>query len=128
MKYSELGGGRGYLEYPLITCEYLYNFDVHLNFVKFDPEQRLLKYLPKRDTSLADFSAVSALFNKTLEYGWGDLCAANKMLFFEGFEFNQPFAIEKTSKLERLLPPQSLVVRKRTVRRLIGRLLNVLSL
>lgn len=119
-----VGSGRGYLEYPLITYEYLYNFDVHLHFVKFDFEKLVLSYLPKRDTSLSAFDGVSALFNRTLEYGWDELCAANKMLFFEGFEFNQVFAIEKTSELKKLLPSQSLVVPKKPVRRLLGRLLN----
>lgn len=123
-----VGSGRGYIEYPLVTCEYLYNFEVHLNLVKYDFEKRLMKYLPKRDTSLSEFAAISALFNKTLEYGWGELCAANKVLFFEGVEFNQPFSVEKTNELVKLLPSQSLIVRKRAVRRILGQLLNKLGL
>jgi SAM-dependent methyltransferase len=123
-----VGAGRGYFEYPLITYEYLYDFDVHLHFVKFDFEQRVLRYLPKCDTAFPEFAAVSSLFYKTLEYGWDDLCAANKRLFFEGVEFNQPFAVAKTSKLEKLLPSQSLIVPKRTMRRFLGRILNKLGL
>lgn len=123
-----VGSGRGYLEYPLITYEYLYDFDVHLHFVKFDSETGVLRYLPKSDTAFHEFAAVSSLFNKTLESGWSDLCAANKQLFFEGFEFNQPFAIEKTRELERLLPSQSLIVPKRTVRKFLGWVVNVLGL
>lgn len=123
-----VGAGRGYLEYPLITYEYLYNFDVHLHFVKFDFEQRVLRYLPKRDTAFPEFDAVNSLFYKTLEGGWDDLCAANKGLFFEGFEFDQPFAVERACKLEKLLPPRSLIVPKRAVRRFIGRIVNKLGL
>ena len=62
-----VGTGRGYIEYPLATYEYLYGFDVHRHFLKFDFEKRALRYLPKRDTSFAEFSAVTALFNKTLK-------------------------------------------------------------
>lgn len=123
-----VGAGRGYIEYPLITCEYMYNFDVHLHFVKYDFEQRVLRYLPKRDTTFSEFSAVSALFYKTLELGWDDLCAANKRLFFEGIEFNHPFAVEITRDLERLLPSESLIVPKRAVRKFLDRVANKLGL
>jgi SAM-dependent methyltransferase len=123
-----VGVGRGYLEYPLITYEYLYNFLVHLHFVKFDFDQRVLRYLPKRDTAFSEFTAVNSLFYKTLEHGWDDLCAANKLFFFEGFEFNQPFAIEKANEIEKLLPSQSVIVPKKTVRRLTGQIINKLGL
>ncbi|MFN3751978.1 MAG: class I SAM-dependent methyltransferase [Thiobacillus sp.] len=123
-----VGRGRGYLEYPLITYEYLYDFDVHLHFVKFDFEQGVLRYLPKRDTVFPEFSVVSALFNKTLVHGWDELCAANKKLFFEGVEFSQPFAVEKTCELEKLLPDQSLIVPKKIIRKRVGQILNKLGL
>ncbi|MBY0579472.1 MAG: methyltransferase domain-containing protein [Burkholderiales bacterium] len=123
-----VGSGRGYLEYPLITYEYMYNFKVHLHFVKFDFDLMVLRYLPKSDTTFSEFAAVSALFNKTLEHGWSDLCAANKMLFFEGFEFHRPFAVEKTYEIEKLLPHLSFVVPKKAVRKFIGQVLNKLGL
>jgi len=123
-----VGSGRGYLEYPLITYEYLYNFDVHQHFVKYDSEKEILSYLPKRDTAFPMFDAVTALFHRMLECGWDDLCAANKELFFEGFEFSRPFAVEQAGKLEVLLPSRTLVVPKRTIRRLAGRILNKLGL
>jgi hypothetical protein len=71
---------------------------------------------------------VSSLFYKTLEYGWDDLCTGNIALFFEGFEFNQPFSVEKTDKLERLVPSQSLISQKGFERRFISRIINKLGL
>jgi len=123
-----VGGGRGYVEYPLITYEYLYNFGVHIHFVKFDYELKILRYLPKHDTAFQEFSAVTSLFYKTLERGWDDLCSANNELFFEGVEFDKPFVVTKTSELERLLPAQSLIVQKRKVRKLVGKILNKFGL
>ncbi len=123
-----VGSGRGYLEYPLITYEYMYDFDVHLNFVKFDFEQGVLRYLPKRDTALPQFAAVTSLFYRTLECGWADLCSANKSLFFEGVEFNRAFAVEKTTELEKLVPSRSFIVPKRAVRRVLGQIMNKLGL
>lgn len=123
-----VGSGRGYLEYPLITYEYLYDFDVHLNFMKFNFKQNALLFLPKSETNIHDFFSISALFNKTLVCGWDDLCAGNKPLFFEGFEFSQPFIVEKEANLARLAPELSLVVNKNPVRRFIGRVMNRLGL
>lgn len=123
-----VGGGRGYIEYPLITYEYLYNFDVHLHFVKFDHEKNSLRYLPKRETAFSEFSAVNALFNRTLAYGWDELCAANKELFFEGVEFKQPFSIGKSRELDRLLPSASLITPKRAIRKFVGKIMNKIGL
>jgi SAM-dependent methyltransferase len=119
-----ISGGRGYLEYPMITYEYLYDFSVHLHFIKFDAEKKVLRYLPKRDTGLAQFSPVSALLNQTLENGWDELCAANHALFFEGFEYDQPFAVERSLSIDTLCPPLSLVTPKRRVRKLVGQIMN----
>lgn len=119
-----VGGGRGYLEYPLMTYEYLYDFDVHLNFVKFDAERRILRYLPKRESPLSEFSPVTDLFRHMLSQGWDDLCAANKPLFFEGFEFVHAFSIEKTNDIALLLPPLEAVAPKGVVRNVVTRLLN----
>lgn len=120
--------GRGYLEYPLVTYEYLYNFDVHLNFVKFDIEQRILRYLPKHETTFHEFSSVCALFNKMLAKGWDDLCSTNKRIFFEGIEFNQPFVVQKTYELEKLLPDPKVILPKNSIRKLAGQILNKLGL
>lgn len=123
-----VAGGRGYLEYPLITYEYLYNFDVHLHFVKFDSMSRLLRYLPKKDTSFSEFAKVNSFFFRMLELGWDDLCATNKEAFFEGFEFLQPFPTEKTNDLGKLMPSDALVTSKSRARVLVGRIQNKLRL
>ena len=123
-----VGGGRGYLEYPLITYEYLYDFDVHLHFVKFDFKQNTLMYLPKKETVFSEFSTVTAMFNRTLVSGWDDLCESNKMFFFEGVEFNKPFPIEKTIDLGKLLPSQASIIQKGAIRRFLGRLINKVGL
>jgi len=123
-----VAGGRGYLEYPLITYEYLYNFDVHLHFIKFDSKAKLLRYIPKKNTSFGEFSAVQSLFYKMLELGWDDLCAANRNVFFEGIEFLQPFLTEKTNEIGKLMPSDSFVIPKRKPRLLIDRIQNKLGL
>ncbi len=122
------GSGRGYLEYPLITYEYLYDFDVHMQFVKFDFANRILRYLPKKDTPLREFTPVCGILRLTLERGWGDLCSAQKNLFFEGFEFDSPFAISRETRIEKFLPSASAVRRKRFLRRAISYVENKIGL
>lgn len=123
-----VGGGRGYIEYPLITYEYLYNFSVHLHFVKFDAEGRVLRYMPKSNTTISEFHAIHSLYRTTLEHGWNDLCASNPEWFFEGFEFNDSFVVEKTLDPAGLLPNESLIIRKKLGRKLIGKIINKLGL
>jgi len=118
-----VGGGRGYLEYPLITYEFLYNFQVHLNLVKFIKEENSLIYLSKEKTKLNEFYPINKLFYRTLEKGWNDLCACNKGLFFEGFEFEVPFDVRQATSMEELVPPMSSVQSKTYVRNLSDRVL-----
>ena len=123
-----VGKGRGYIEYPMITYEYMYDFDVHLNFVKFDFDQNVLRYLPKQETSLNEFAGVSALFYRSLEYGWSDFCVDNKNLFFEGVEYSQSFTVNKTKEIGKLLPPKSVVVEKKAARKFLDRIKYKLDL
>ena len=123
-----VGSGRGYVEYPLITYEYLYDFDVHRHFVKFDFENRVLRYLPKEDTAFDEFSPVCGALRMTLEYGWGDLCSAHKNLFFEGFEFDNPFTILKETRIEKLLPSPLVIRKKSYLRRAISYFENKIGL
>lgn len=119
-----VSGGRGYIEYPLATYEYLYNFDVHLQLIKYDFTNNKLMYLPKNDLCLSELSPISDLLRRTLEWGWGDLCVANKSVFFEGFEFDKPFAVERAESLNSVLPNIDLIKRKSFLRRGITYLLD----
>ena len=119
-----VGGGRGYIEYPLATYEYLYNFDVHLQFVKYDFINKKLKYLPKIETYLSELSPISDFLRRSLELGWSDLCVANKTVFFEGFEFDKAFLVEKAANLNAVLPQSSLIKRKSFLRRGVSYLLD----
>ncbi len=123
-----VGSGKGYLEYPLITYEYLYNFNAHLQLLKFNFGSNTLNYLPKASTTLSSFSSVNALLNRSLQNGWDELCANNKSLFFEGFEFLAPFPIVFTSSIDQLSPLVSAVSKKSKTRSIITRVINKLPI
>lgn len=123
-----VGGGRGYLEYPLITYEYMYNFDVHLHFVKFDSDSQSLRYIPKKNTNFLEFKNVQSVFYKTLEYGWDDLCSYNKNVFFEGFEFNKPFKIDEDKNIDKLIPNTGLIQKRKFTTKILIKLINKIGL
>lgn len=88
---------RGYFEYPLITYDYLYNFDVHLNFLKYNDN---VMYLMKKDaTSLNEFKPIQAFFLKTLNNNYGDFLQKIPHCFFEGFEWDKPFELKYSKNL-----------------------------
>lgn len=125
---NRVSGGRGYIEYPLITYEYIYNFNVHTQFIKLDTINKMIVYMPKSDTPINIFKDVSDILRCSLEVGWGDLCQANQHLFFEGFEFLEPLKIAKAKSLSELLPARSSIKNKSTLRRGVNFLLNKFNL
>lgn len=123
-----VSGGRGYLEYPLIAYEYLYDFDVHKLILKFDTAHNHLHYVKKCDLSLSKFSPVTSLLRKSLDCRWDDLCAANKYMFFEGFEFAKEFHIAQEQDLTKYVPSDDVLKKKTFIRRAINKMMNVLKL
>ncbi|MCL5784050.1 MAG: class I SAM-dependent methyltransferase [Patescibacteria group bacterium] len=91
---------KGYIEYPTVYYEYLYNFSVHLNLLKFNKGQ--LIYLKKTDTPLCQFSSIHKLYYQTLKQGYSSFIDDLRDYMFEGFEWLSPFAIKKASSLEEL--------------------------
>lgn len=90
-------GRRGYIEYPTIYYEYLYNFSVHLQLVHFESGE--LRHMAKRDSTLDMFQPVQAIFYRSLELGFSDLVEDLKAVMFEGFEWDKPFPVRRVSSI-----------------------------
>lgn len=88
---------KGYLEYPLIYYDYIYNFPDHVTFLKFN--HGVLFYLPKSMTLLSEFSDVNGFFYESLKSGHACLIDSLKDDIMEGFEWDQPFQIERAKKI-----------------------------
>lgn len=90
---------KGYLEYPLITYDYLFNFNVHLNFLKYNNGE--LKWMKKSETPLSAFRHQQDFLLQVMLKGH-----MTKMLndlssyFFEGFEYTGDFRISKANSIE----------------------------
>lgn len=94
-----VGGGRGYIEFPLPPYEYLFDFDVHLNYVWFDVRCQKLNYVKKDRNSLDEFSTITGGLRRGLELGWDDLVRNNLPYFIQGFEFSKAFEVFEATSL-----------------------------
>jgi SAM-dependent methyltransferase len=92
---------RGYIEYPTIYYEYLYNFPAHLNFIKQRGND--LVYLTKSKTNFHDFKPVQAFFLESLDKGHKKLVDDLKEYMFEGFEWKCPFAVREAGSISDLI-------------------------
>ena len=93
--------GKGYLEYPLIYYEYLYNFKVHLNILNFNGE--VLRYMKKTSTSLNDFEPVQSFFYESLNKGHVSIINDLLPLMMEGFEWLSPFKTIEAKGIKELV-------------------------
>jgi hypothetical protein len=80
---------RGYMEYPLAYYEYLYNFDVHLNYVKMN--DGVLNYMKKSESTLNEFHPVQQFFVQAQMKGHSQMILDLLPLFMEGYEWEKPF-------------------------------------
>lgn len=98
-----VGRGKGYLEFPQITYEYMFDFGVHLHVIGYDPETRVLSYAPKADLPFKVFEPVTAKLRPMLENNWMDVIKLNPDYFFQGFEFDAPFEIRRVNSIADLM-------------------------
>jgi hypothetical protein len=118
---------KGYFEYPLVYYDYMYNFDVHVNFLKYD--NGCLKFMKKDETALNEFRPVQQFFNASLQKGYHSLINDLSTFFMEGFEWDKPFKIQEATKLEEVCykdinMPEAKVVIPQTSMQLLKQLIK----
>ncbi len=92
--------GRGYLEYPTVYYEYLYNFHVHRNVLR--RVEDVLLWLPKGSLPFAEFLPVQRFFYESLGAGFDEIVVALKATLMEGFEWQQAIKMRPARNLEEL--------------------------
>jgi SAM-dependent methyltransferase len=93
---------RGYVEFPTIYYEYLYNFAEHLNFVAYKEGELL--WMPKKETSLHEFEPMQRFLVRTLESGYDETIRAMKEIFFHGFEWRSGINARRVCEIKELVP------------------------
>lgn len=93
-------GKKGYIEFPLIYYDYLYNFPEHTQFVFF--RNNCIFWMPKTETALNTFSDVQKLFYKSCDQKYYRIIDDFKKFFFQGFEWFDIIETKRVSDLSML--------------------------
>lgn len=89
---------RGYIEFPTIYYEWIYNFDVHLTYLNY---KNGILYYSRKDKSIY-IEEVNRFFLDSLRGGIDSHIVALKDYFFQGFEWENNFVFQKTNKMQDL--------------------------
>ncbi len=96
---------KGYIEYPTILYDYMYDIPVHPNFLYFNQKTKTLNWLKKDDTSFSDFKEVQGFFRESVIQGHDCLIQSLEKSMIQGFEWSKPFTIKKSRSIKALVPP-----------------------
>jgi len=93
-------GKMGYIEFPTIYYDYLYNIPEHLQLLNVFNDK--IYHIPKKDSPLEQFNFLHGFFQNTLEKGYHDIIHSNKNVFFKGFEWETDIISERVNSIEKL--------------------------
>ncbi|WP_373032461.1 methyltransferase domain-containing protein [Sulfurovum sp.] len=105
----------GYIEYPTIYYEYLYNFKVHVTLLNY--KDNAIYYMDKDTSNLNRFLSVQTFFYETLQHGYDEIVRENKAYFFQGFEWEHKINIIKSDDMQDFLSFQIKLVNKNQLSR-----------
>lgn len=93
---------RGYIEFPTIFYEYLYNFDVHKNIMLY--KDGTIYWMKKSSVPLSVFRPINLFFQETLRFGQDQMIVPQKKIFFQGFEWFDDIRLVKAACISDLCP------------------------
>ncbi|MCG3164377.1 MAG: hypothetical protein POELPBGB_00131 [Bacteroidia bacterium] len=80
----------GYIEFPTIYYDYIYNFDVHVTFL-LEKNGKVL-WMPKAESDIQKYKKIQLFFKQTLDKGKYDkMIYQLREFFFQGFEWEKDF-------------------------------------
>lgn len=93
-------GHRGYLEYPTIYYDYVYNFPEHVTLVF--QRNNVLYWMPKAETELDRFQCVQNFFYESLRQGYTAMVDELRSFLFQGFEWEGRVNAQRAFSLEQI--------------------------
>lgn len=93
---------RGYLEFPTIYYDYIYNIPKHVTMLLHNEAENVIYYLPKSETGLEYAAAIQSFFFATTFKGYTSLIRDLKDYFFQGFEWAGEIRLRRAAGLEQL--------------------------
>jgi SAM-dependent methyltransferase len=89
---------RGYLEFPTVYYDYVYNFPEHQLFLL--ERNGVINWMTKGESGLAKFMPVQKFFYRSCELGYTDTIQNFMPYFFQGFEWFNVIKSQRVDKLE----------------------------
>lgn len=93
-------GHRGYLEFPTVYYDYLYNFPEHITLVF--QRNHVLYWMPKAETELDRFQCVQNFFSASLRQGYTAMVDELRSFLFQGFEWEGRIDSQRVFSLEQV--------------------------
>lgn len=90
-------GKKGYLEFPTVYYDYLYNFSVHRVFLL--QKDGIIYWMLKNETELEKFKIIQEFFYQTLSKNYTCLVDELKKYIFQGFEWEDSIMARKADSL-----------------------------
>lgn len=95
--------GRGYLEFPTIYYDYIYDIPKHITMLMYRPELNTIYYMPKVETGLDYAAEIQRFFFATTFKGYVSLIGDLKDYLFQGFEWSGQLSARPATCLRELL-------------------------
>lgn len=93
-------GKAGYIEFPTIYYEYLFNFDVHINILLY--KDNTINWIKKSETKLDIFKEIQKFYYSTLEKKYFWYIDTFKNYMFQGYEWVETINLKKVKSLNEL--------------------------
>jgi SAM-dependent methyltransferase len=90
----------GYLEFPTIYYDYIYNIYEHINLVFYDGN--VIKWMKKSNAGMTNFGKIQEFFFTTSMKGYKSFINDIKQFMFQGFEWENEIKIKQVYKLDAL--------------------------
>jgi SAM-dependent methyltransferase len=93
-------GKKGYLEYPTIYYDYMYNFPEHQLFIL--ENKGVVNWMTKEESGLMHYEKIQKFFYRTCELGYHEMIQSLKEYFFQGFEWFDTIKSRKVDDIEKV--------------------------
>lgn len=101
LKEVQRVGKKGYLEFPTIYYDYIYNFPEHQLFLF--QKKGVINWMTKEESGLMNFASVQRFFYRTCELKYYETISNFKDYFFQGFEWFDSIESRQVSHIELLV-------------------------
>ncbi|MCW5901928.1 MAG: methyltransferase domain-containing protein [Cyclobacteriaceae bacterium] len=99
LKELQRVAAKGYLEFPTVYYDYLFNFSVHQNFLFWTGNEIL--WSKKNVFPLNSFLPVQSIFREALELQTISVVNQMKEVFIQGFEWSEKIVFQQSNSIDR---------------------------